>query len=85
MVLDLVHPAQIADVALADAPAAVLQTADLRLGDQQPLGDLLGRHALELTEPAQLLAQAAPPDGGVDIGRHETCTSGCGPDTLSIC
>ncbi|MBB4792312.1 hypothetical protein BJY54_002924 [Streptomyces nodosus] len=70
LVLDLVDPAQIPDVALADAAAAVLQPADLRLGDEQPLRDLLGRHALEFTEPAQLLAQPAPPDCGIDIGRH---------------
>lgn len=59
LVLDLVHPAQVADVALADAAAAVLEAADLRLRHQQPLGHLFGRHALELAEPAELLAQPA--------------------------
>src|SRR5690606_1645339 len=82
-VLHLVDPAQVADVALADAAPAVLQAADLRLRHQQPFRHLLRRHALELTEPAQLLAQPASPDGGIDIGRHGTCTSGCVPRTCS--
>src|SRR5690606_5612628 len=83
LVLHLVDPAQVADVALADAAPAVLQAADLRLRHQQPFRHLLRRHALELTEPAQLLAQPASPDGGIDIGRHGTCTSGCVPRTCS--
>src|SRR5690606_7624449 len=83
LVLHLVDPAQVADVTLADAAPAVLQAADLRLRHQQPFRHLLRRHALELTEPAQLLAQPASPDGGIDIGRHGTCTSGCVPRTCS--
>lgn len=74
-VLDLVHVAQVADVALADGTAAVLQPADLRLGDEQALGDLFGRHALVLAELAQLHAQSAASDGGIDIGRHGNGTS----------
>jgi hypothetical protein len=84
LVLDLVHPAEVSDVARADAAPAVLQAADLRLRDEQALGDLLGGHALELAEPAQLLAQPASPDGGIDIGRHGTCTSGCVRPVLCV-
>lgn len=76
MVFDLVDPAQIADIALADAATAVLESADLRLRDEQPVRHLFCRHALGLSKPAQLLAQSASPDGGVDVGRHAKCTSG---------
>lgn len=76
VVLDLVHPAEVAHIALADGPAAVLQAADLRLRDQQPLRHFLGRHAFEFAQAAQFLAQPASPDSGIDVGRHGNGTSG---------